>query len=101
MDTCPDREENGFTIPADRCTSDTLQPRSGETRKRFGCICQGLPGDQFSQYVCETAQPWTHWIIELRGANGSALDGDAAFGAYIYERAGTPANVCNAPLTPP
>lgn len=105
IETCPVRHlPNGVSVPPKECTSDTLRPHSGEATKRFGCFCGGLSSDTFSSWICNKAQPWTHWMIELRagiGENSSLADG-TPFGAHIYERAGTPANVRGpSPTHPP
>lgn len=69
-------------------------PVAGEDVKRLGCTCGGITADLFTRYVCDTQQPFTHWMVEMRPnqKNGSLATGKD-FGMTLYERAGTPANV--------
>jgi hypothetical protein len=92
---CPDKQlANGQTVAATGCTHNSLQPQPGDRTKRIGCFCGGVDGDTFSQYACDTMQPWTHWVIELFAAdNATDLADGSLFNASIYERAGTPPNV--------
>lgn len=57
----------------------------------MGCFCGGMPGDVFSSYVCDTAQPFSHWMVDLiADDNSTDLADGSPFRATLYERAGTP-----------
>jgi hypothetical protein len=60
----------------------------------MGCFCGGMPGDMFSSYVCDTAQPFSHWMVDLiASSNATDLTDGTPFAATLYERAGTPPSV--------
>lgn len=89
-------QETGFRRHnrSNGCSHSSLQPQAGEMKKRMGCFCGGVAGDMFSEYACDTMQPWTNWLVELHAsANATDLADGSPFNASIYERAGTPSNV--------
>lgn len=93
--TCPDKDlGSGVVVPASGCTHNSIEPQKGDVRKRMGCFCGGMPGDLFSSYVCDTAQPSTHWLVQLIASeNATDLTDGTPFDATLYERAGTPPSV--------
>ena len=63
--------------------------------KRFGCWCGGLPSDTFTDNICNKQQPYTNWMFEMQpGEHGATIAGGEGFRMTMFERAGTPANVC-------